>query len=119
MKSFSQIRLVSVLAVVLGIAVTGALVPGSVRSAAPTSGAQPDATTVARARASFIKHMSSRRPMVRSSVTPLAASNGGATSMPAVNWSGYTDVEGGSKTVSSVSGQWVIPYVQCPSGTYR
>ena len=39
--------------------------------------------------------------------------------MPSVNWSGYADVEGGAKTVSSVSGQWVIPYVQCPVGPYR
>src|SRR5262249_4327376 len=80
-----------------------------------------DAATVARARAAFLKYMSSRRTLVRSAgfAAPLAAGGGGATALPSVNWSGYADVEGGSKTISSVSGQWVIPYVQCPSGPYR
>jgi peptidase A4-like protein len=110
-------RLVGVVAVLLGIAVGGVLVPRPVRAGAPDS-KQRDASAVARARAAFLKNMSSHRPLVHSIAAPLAV-GGGATSMPAVNWSGYTDVEGGSKTVSSVSGQWVIPYVQCPSGTYR
>jgi Peptidase A4 family len=116
-KSFNQMRFVGVFAVVLGIAVASVLVPGSARSGAPDS-KQPNASTIARARAAFIRTMSSRRPMVRSNVAPLLAS-GGATSQPSANWSGFADVESGSKRVSSVSGQWVIPNVECPSGLYQ
>ncbi|MGA7514409.1 MAG: G1 family glutamic endopeptidase [Candidatus Sulfotelmatobacter sp.] len=111
-------RPVRVVAVLLGIAVSGLLLPSPARAGGPDS-SQPDASTVARARAAFLKTMSSHRPLVRSVTTPLAVPGAGATSLPSVNWSGFADVESGSNTVSSVSGQWVIPYVQCPSGPYR
>jgi len=101
----------------LVIAVAGVLASGQVRAGAPDS-AQHNASAVARARAAFLKNMSSHRPMLRSSVAPLAASEG-VTSVGSYNWSGFAVVEGGSKTISSVSGQWVLPYVQCPSGNYR
>jgi hypothetical protein len=119
MKLFSKIRssFVGGVAVLLGIAVAGVLAPGQVRAGTPDS-KQPDASTVARARAAFIKNMSSHRPMVRSNTVPLVAS-GGATEVGSFNWSGFADVEGGANTVSKVSGQWVIPFVQCPSGLYR
>lgn len=110
-------RLVGVVTALLGIAVAGVLVPRPVRAGAPDS-RQPDASAVARARAAFLKNMSSHRPMVRS-VAERMAPSGGAASLPSINWSGYTDVEFGAKTVSSVRGHWVIPKVQCPSGTYR
>lgn len=115
--SKGKMRLMGVVALVLGIAVAGVLVPGPVRAGAPDSG-QHDASAVARARAAFLKYMSSHRPMVPSGLAP-RASGGGATSAPSVNWSGYADAEGGSKTVSSVSAEWVIPYVECPSGPYQ
>jgi hypothetical protein len=110
-------RLAGVVAVLLGIAASGVLAAGQVRPGAPSS-SEHNASAVARARAAFVKNMSSHRPLVRSTVEKQAAS-GGTASFPSVNWSGYTDVEGGSNTVSSVSGQWVIPNVQCPIGTYR
>lgn len=110
-------RIVGVYTALLGIAVACVLVPSPVRAGAPDS-RHLDASTVARARAAFLKNMSSHRPMVRSGMVPLAAS-GGTTSAPSVNWSGYADVESGAKTVSSVSGRWVIPKVQCPNGLYR
>ena len=110
-------RLVGVVTALLGIAVAGVLVPSPVRAGAPDS-RQPDTSAVARARAAFLKQMSSHRPMVRSNVVPLAAAEG-ATGAAAYNWSGFADVEGGAKTVSSVSGQWEIPRVHCPSGLYR
>jgi hypothetical protein len=116
MKLF-RMPLVGVVALVLGFAVAGVLVPSPVRADTPSS-AQQDASTVARARAAFLKHMSSRRPMVPSRLGPLPA-NGGATALPSYNWSGFADSEGGSKTVSSVSGQWVIPFVECPGGSYQ
>jgi Peptidase A4 family len=106
-----------VVAVLLGIAMAGVLMPRPLRADEPAASAH-DAATVARARAAFLKAMSSRRPMVRSGVAALA-SNGGATSAPTANWSGYADAEAGSKTVSSVSGQWVIPNVQCPVAPYQ
>jgi hypothetical protein len=110
-------RLAGVFTALLGMAVAGLLVPSPVRAGGPDS-RQPDASTVARARAAFLKKMSSHRPMVRSGMVPLAAS-GGTISAPSVNWSGYADIEGGANTVSSVSSQWVIPKVECPNGLYR
>jgi hypothetical protein len=103
-------RLVGVVAVMLVIAVSGVLASGQVRAGAPDS-AQHDASAVARARAAFLKNMSSHRPALRSTVAPPPASEG-ATSAPTFNWSGYADVEGASTRVSSVSGEWVIPNVQ-------
>jgi hypothetical protein len=43
----------------------------------------------------------------------------GVTTTGSYNWSGFADIEGGSNTVSSVSGDWVIPAVQCPGGAYQ
>jgi|SRR5579862_2310125 len=113
MKPFRKIRIS-----LLGVAVVAMLVPSLARAAAPGS-TQPDASTIARARAAFLKYMSSRRPMVRSTKPSPAVATGGVTSVGSFNWSGYADIEGGTKTVSSVSGEWVIPYVQCPSGNYK
>jgi len=125
MKPFSKIRislvgkrrLAGVVAVLLGIVMAGVLKTGPVRSGVPGS-RQHNASAVARARAAFINRMSSHRPLVRSTAAALTA-GGGVTSLASVNWSGFTDIEGGSNRVSSVSGEWLIPYVQCPSGSYQ
>jgi len=116
-SSGGNMRLLGVVTALFAVAVVGLLVPSPVRAGTPDS-KQPDAATVARARAAFIKEMSSRRPMVRSNVAPLAAAEG-AAGVGSYNWSGFADVEGGAKTVTSVSGQWEMPFVQCPSGLYR
>jgi hypothetical protein len=110
-------QLVGVVAVLLGIAIAGVLAADPVRSEAASSGPH-DASTVARARAAFLKKMSSHRPLVRSTAAALAAS-GGATSFPSYNWSGFADAEAGSNKISSVNAEWVIPYVQCPGGLYQ
>lgn len=110
-------RLMGVFAALLGIAVAGLLTPSPARAGEPAS-KQPDTSTVARARAAFLKTMSSHRPMVRSGMKPLAA-NGNTSSVASVNWSGFADLEGGANTVSSVSGSWRIPKVECPNGLYR
>jgi hypothetical protein len=110
-------RLVGVGGMMLVIAVLGVLAPVQVRADAPNS-AQHDASTVARARAAFLKYMSSHRPVLRSPALPLAA-NEGTTLAGSYNWSGFADVEAASTRVSSVSSQWVFPYVQCPGGNYR
>jgi len=115
--SKGKMRLVRVVALLLGIAVAGLLVPSPVRPGAPVS-TRPNASDVARARAAFLKHMSSHRPMVRSKAVPLVVS-GGATELGSFNWSGFADAESGANTVSSVSAEWVIPYVECPSGNYQ
>jgi len=111
-------RLVGVGAVMLVIAVLGVLAPGQVRAGAPDP-AQPNASTVARARAAFLKYMSSHRPMLRSTALPPRAASEGTTLVGSYNWSGFADAEGASNRVSSVSSQWVIPYVECPGGNYR
>ncbi len=105
---FKPTRLVAVIAMLVGIAVAGVV---------PSSTPQ-NASAAARARAAFLKYMSSHRPMVRSTAPPLAASEG-TTLVGSFNWSGFADTEGASNKVSSVSGEWVIPYVQCPGGPYR
>ena len=61
--------LMSVVALLLGVAV---LMPSTARAGAPDS-RQPDASAVARARAAFLKTMSSHRPLVRSVTTPLVS----------------------------------------------
>ena len=111
-------RLASVVAMLLAIAVPGVLASGQVRAAAPDS-SQPDASTVARAHAAFLKYMSSHRPMLRSAALPPRAASGGTTLAGSYNWSGFADAEAASTRVSSVSSRWVIPYVQCPGGNYR
>ena len=62
-------QLVGIVAVVLGIALAGMLVPGPVRAGAPDS-REHDASAVARARAAFLKNLSSHRPMVPSNMAP-------------------------------------------------
>ena len=103
-------RLAGVVAVLLGIAGAGVLAADPVP--------QPDPSAVARARAAFLKRMSSRRPALRSNAA-VPAPSGGVTSVGYYNWSGFADVEGGSNKVSSVSGEWVIPAVQCPGAPYQ
>jgi Peptidase A4 family len=111
MKPFNKkIQFIGAAAVLLGIAGAGLLTADPVPP--------PDASTVARARAAFLKRMSSRRPLMRGNVTtppPSASVTGGGS----YNWSGFADVEGGSNKVSSVSGEWEIPAVQCPVGNYQ
>ena len=114
MKPFKS----SVLAAVLGIAAAGMMMPGAVRAAGAPDSKPQDAATVARAHAAFHKYMSSHRPMLRSYALPVVSS-GGATELGSFNWSGFADIEGGANTVSSVSGEWVIPYVECPRGNYQ
>ena len=109
-------RLVSVVAMLLAVA--GVLMPSPARAGAPDS-RQPDASTVARARAAFLKYMSSHRPMLHSAALPPLAASEGTTLAGSYNWSGFADAEAASTRVSSVSSQWVIPYVQCPGGNYQ
>src|ERR1700722_9089249 len=92
------------------------------------SGKVPSATTVAQARASFIKAMSAHAPAVGAGgwVSPGAkragsasAANGSVTSVTSINWSGYADAETGSNTVSQVSGNWTVPAVSCLPRPYQ
>ena len=118
MKPFSKTRISLVGgAVLLGIAITGVLAADPVPSGAAAS-SQNNTASVARAREAFLKRMSSHRPLVRSTTAALAP-GGGATSLPSVNWSGFADVESASNRVSSVTGEWVIPNVQCPGPPYQ
>jgi hypothetical protein len=88
----------------------------------------PSASTVAQARASFIKAMSAHAPAVGAGgwVSPGAkragsasAANGSVTSVTSINWSGYADAETGSNTVSQVSGNWTVPAVTCLPRPYQ
>jgi hypothetical protein len=88
----------------------------------------PSASTVAQARASFIKAMSAHAPAVGAGgwVSPGAkrggsasAANGSVTSVTSINWSGYADAETGSNTVSQVSGNWTVPAVSCLPRPYQ
>jgi hypothetical protein len=89
----------------------------------------PSASTVAAARASFIKDMSSHAtalgggawtsPGAKHGAVQGGAANGTVSEFPSYNWSGYADSESGSKTVSYVSGDWTMPGVVCPTAPYQ
>jgi hypothetical protein len=98
--------------------------PGGVSA----SGKAPSASVVAQARAKFVKVMSAHAPEVGQGgwVSPGAqhrsvssAANGAITANQSINWSGYADSEGGSKTISQVSGNWTIPAVECLPRPYE
>jgi hypothetical protein len=90
--------------------------------------AAPSASSVAKARANFIKVMSSHAPAVGRGgwVSPgakhrgaMSAANGTLTATQSVNWSGYADAESASSKVSYVSGDWTLPAVHCLSAPYQ
>lgn len=92
------------------------------------SGKALGASSVAKARANFIKVMSSHAPAVGGGgwVSPgakhggrLGASNGTVTAMQSANWSGYADSESGSTKVTYVSGSWTLPAVRCLPRPYQ
>jgi len=88
----------------------------------------PSASTVAKARANFIKDMSAHAtalgggnwtsPTVEHAGKATAA-NGTVSEFPSYNWSGYADSESGTKTVTYVSGDWTMPGVTCPTAPYQ
>jgi len=88
----------------------------------------PSASTVAKARANFIKDMSSHATALGGGAwtSPGAehagkatAANGTVSEFPSYNWSGYADSESGTKTVTYVSGNWTMPSVTCPTAPYQ
>jgi hypothetical protein len=101
----------------------------STPSTTKTADKAPSVATVSAARANFIKVMSSHAPTVGGGggwVSPrektrdaTKAANGSLTATQSANWSGYADSESGSKTVSHVSGSWVLPSVTCPTRPYQ
>ena len=98
--------------------------PGSIGASAKA----PSAAVVAQARTNFIRVMSAHAPAVGHGgwISPgvqhrgtVGGGNGTVTAFPSVNWSGYADAESASKTVSSVSGNWIVPAVHCPPAPYQ
>ena len=92
------------------------------------AGKASSAATVAAARANFIKDMSSHATALGGGAwtSPGAehaaaktAANGTVSEFPSYNWSGYADSESGTKTVSNVSGSWILPAVTCPTAPYQ
>src|SRR5579863_651704 len=92
------------------------------------AGKAPSTATVAAARANFIKYMSSHATALGGGAwtSPGAehasvkkAANGTVSEFPSYNWSGYADSEGGTNTVSYVSGNWTLPAVVCPTKPYQ
>jgi Peptidase A4 family len=120
-------RLSVVVAAVLGVA----LVQFSVQSTPAPSRASQEALAF-QAHAAFQKYISSHAPLIRAhaptrgsaplihprAAAPAVATNG-VQPLPSVNWSGYADVETGTKTATAVSGRWTIPHVTCLQGSYR
>jgi hypothetical protein len=85
-----------------------------------------------KAHALFRKYMSSHAPLIQARTSTSAgaaqvqarpvtqvAANNDVQAFPSVNWGGYADIETGSDTATGVSGDWTIPRVICPQGTYR
>lgn len=98
-------------------------------SAVTASGAAQNPAVVAQARAHFIHAMSAHAPNVggANGVSPgekvlgmtHTASSGGVTGLESFNWDGYADSESGSNTITSASGSWIIPQVQCLPRPYQ
>lgn len=100
-------------AMLLGLALAIALVPGG--AAAKANSRSHEAAIVAAAHQAFNKFLSSHATMMKAN-TQLASNS--ATETGSYNWSGFADVEGGSTTTNGVSGTWTIPSVDCLHGTY-
>ena len=88
----------------------------------------PSASTVAKARANFIKDMSAHATALGGGAwtSPGAeragkatAANGTVSEFPSYNWSGYADSESGTKTTTYISGNWTMPSVTCPTAPYQ
>src|ERR1700689_2421648 len=88
----------------------------------------PSASTVAKARANFIKDMSSHATALGGGAwtspgaehaAKATAANGTVSEFPSYNWSGYADSESGTKTVTDISGNWTMPSVTCPTAPYQ
>jgi hypothetical protein len=121
-------RLLGRYAAVLFAAPLVLLAVQSAPQSASVASKAPSASTVAAARASFIKDMSSHATALGGGAwkSPGAehgaakgAANGTVSEFPSANWSGYGDAESGSKTVTYVSGDWTIPAVTCPTAPYQ
>jgi hypothetical protein len=116
-----------------GVAVLGlslaAVVVQSAPQAVTAGGRAPSAAVVAQARSNFVKTMSAHSTMVQKGgwvspgvkhSTTVKTKNGTVSSMPSVNWSGFADSETtAGKTVTSASGDWTIPAVQCLPRPYQ
>ena len=114
---------------VASIAIVTALAAAILAGAAPTAvlstNARQHAQTVA-AHHAFVKYMSSHAPMMRATGASATLSTSSTVSeVGSVNWSGFADVQNtagtgpGTTPISSVSGSWTIPRVNCVSGQYR
>jgi hypothetical protein len=96
-------------------------------TAVTASKAAPSAAVVAQAHARFIKVMSSHAPAVGNGgwVSPgtkfsgAKTTNGTVTGLQSFNWDGFADSESASSTISSASGSWTIPAVQCLPRPYQ
>ena len=97
-------------------------------SAVTASGAAQNPAVVAQARAHFIHAMSAHAPAVGTGgwVSPGSTLNGAAkaasgsvTGLQSFNWDGYADSESGTNTLTSASGSWTIPAVQCLPRPYQ
>jgi hypothetical protein len=115
------------------VVLAGSLVLLAVQSTSTVnsaSGKVSSASAVAQARANFVKVKSAHAPRVgrggwvspgglqRSGAAPKAV-NGSVTGSQSINWSGYADAESASNTVSQVSGNWIMPAVQCLPAPYQ
>jgi hypothetical protein len=107
-------------ATMLGVALAALMLPGlaSTSSALGATGRQE--AQAAAAHRAFVEYLSSHATMMRA--TGRAAtlqSNSAVTELGSFNWSGFADSQTGSTPISSVSGRWTIPKVNCLTGQYR
>jgi hypothetical protein len=110
--------LVASIAITLGVALAALMGTGVASTSALGSGAHQQAQAAA-AHQAFVKYMSSHATMMRATgKNATLASSSGVTEVGSFNWSGFADVQTGATPVSSVSGRWTIPEVDCLGGEY-
>jgi hypothetical protein len=115
--------LVASIAIVTALA--AAILVGTAPTAVPSTNARQHAQTTA-AHLALVKYMSLHAPMMRATgaQSTLATSNA-VSEFFSVNWSGFADAQNttgtgpGTAPISSVSGSWTIPRVNCLSDQYR
>lgn len=105
-------------AMMLGVTLAALMLPGLASTGALSASSRQHSQAAA-AHQAFVRYMSSHATMMRArgEARTLKASST-EDQIGSFNWSGFADVQTGSTPLSSVSGRWTIPQVDCLSGPY-
>jgi hypothetical protein len=121
-ENYMKKRFVASVTMLVAVTLGATMLTGLSATGGLSASARQHEQTVA-AHALFVKYMSSHAPMMRAGTGPtVLPASPGVTSSASVNWSGFADTpstNSPSQSVTSASGSWTIPQVNCLSGLYR